>query len=358
MLFIQLAVVSLVSCIPATANTVAVATAPATSNTVLAFAETKSVGVLAPQEVLANVQSIRKSVMKADKQAIIAIFTTKTESQMHQIVSQYKASYGVDLDDMIKRNTMGDFEYLAVGLTKSAVEFDAAVVHDAIYGFGTDEDALIETLVGRTNAEIEAIKAEYKEKYSKDMVKDVSSDLGGKLRRFFTSVIQGRRDPEGVTQNVDADVQALYADGQKRWFGTESSTFFDILNTRSVAHVRLVLEAYKAAYKNKSLEQVIKWKFGGHMESALLAQIHSIQDRTAFIASEIERSMHGLGTNEKKLMRLVVRYRNTESMDQLKKAFPAMYAKQYKTKEVSLYDRVKGDTSGNLQKGLLAIIGK
>lgn len=72
--------------------------------------------------------------------------------------------YLQDLIDNIKSELSGDFEKVIVGLLMTPAEFDAFSVRSAVKGLGTDEDALVEVLASRTNAEMEAMKISYKKR--------------------------------------------------------------------------------------------------------------------------------------------------------------------------------------------------
>jgi hypothetical protein len=100
--------------------------------------------------------------------------------------------------------------------------FDAESVRDAVAGFGTDEEELIEVLAGRTNAELHAIKQAYHELFKRDLERDVANDLGGDMKRFFIGLVQGQRDETGQVLDVNGDVQQLYSAGAGRW-GTDGT---------------------------------------------------------------------------------------------------------------------------------------
>ena len=61
---------------------------------------------------------------------------------------------------MIERYTSGNYEDLLEGLLEGASmeEYLAKKLHEAMDGVGTDEDAVLETLISSTNEEIAAIK--------------------------------------------------------------------------------------------------------------------------------------------------------------------------------------------------------
>ena len=61
----------------------------------------------------------------------------------------------------MKSNLGGNFEDAIVGLMYTSAEYDASELRRAMAGAGTDEQALIEILCSRNNAQIKAIVEAY-----------------------------------------------------------------------------------------------------------------------------------------------------------------------------------------------------
>ena len=61
--------------------------------------------------------------------------------------------------------------------------YDVELAHKALAGLGTNEILLTELILGRSAAEIKLLIKAYKDKYDKDLVSDVMSDLSGKVER-------------------------------------------------------------------------------------------------------------------------------------------------------------------------------
>jgi hypothetical protein len=86
-----------------------------------------------------------------DKTALVNIMGKKSSDQAQQVAQAYKGAYGEDLIHRIKKETSGTLEDALVACCTPIWELDAKAVHDAIKGFGTDEDLLIEAIGGKTN---------------------------------------------------------------------------------------------------------------------------------------------------------------------------------------------------------------
>ncbi|KAJ3046828.1 hypothetical protein HK097_000480 [Rhizophlyctis rosea] len=283
-----------------------------------------------------------------DEKALIEVLCKRTPLQAPQIAQQFKAQFGRDLVKDIKSETSGNFGRVMERLAMPLPDVDAWELHDAMAGFGTNDDTLIEILTGRTNAEIWAIKQAYRARYGKDLESDIRGDTSAYFKKILVALVQGMRDETGSYMDVNGDVEQLYRAGVGR-MGTDETTFIQILATRSENHLRAVFAAYQNKY-HEDMERVIKKEFSGDIENALLSIVQSIQNRPMYVAKLFEKAMAGMGTKDNKLIRLTVRHRDPQVMGQVKGAYYQMYGK-------TLYSRVKGETSGDYEKALLAMIG-
>lgn len=71
-------------------------------------------------------------------------------------------------------------------------------------------------------------------------------------------------------------------------------------------------------------EQAIKNEFSGDAKDGLLAVVRTIRNKTDFFARRLNKSMKGLGTNDRQLIRLVVT-RSEVDMGDIKNAYQAKY---------------------------------
>ncbi|KAJ3298416.1 hypothetical protein HK104_010746 [Borealophlyctis nickersoniae] len=306
---------------------------------------------LSPAEADRDAEKLRKAMkgIGTDEKALIDVLCRRTPLQGPQITQAYKNHYGRDLAKDIKSETSGNFERLLVLLTMPLPEVDATELHESMKGLGTDEDALIEILAGRTNAEIWAIKQAYRVKYGQDLEHVVRSETSGHFGKVLTVLLQGMRDenPQS-TANVAADVDALYRAGAAK-LGTDESMFISILCQRSEHHLRAVFQAYQQRF-GEALEKVVRKEFSGDIERILVGLVQSIENRARYVAILFEKSMSGIGTNDNKLIRLAVRHRDPAVMAQIKQAYSQMYGK-------TLGRRIEGETSGDYGRALVILVG-
>jgi hypothetical protein len=230
--------------------------------------------------------------------------------------------------------------------------YEVTLLHDSIRRLGTDEELLVEALALKSNAEMTTLKQEYQIEYQRDLGNDINGDTSGDVKRFFVAMIAGSRDETGSTSTVDSDVDALYAAANpNRWLfgiGTDESVFINVLTSKSYEHLAAVSQAYSAKH-GKAFTDVIKEEFSGTIQKVLVAFVEAFEDYPAYLANRLERTMKGLGTNEKRLDSLVRRIRTTGRMGLVKDAYLKKYGE-------SLVERVKGDTSMLHRTELIALI--
>ncbi|OUM62923.1 hypothetical protein PIROE2DRAFT_10672 [Piromyces sp. E2] len=272
-----------------------------------------------------------------------------TPYQMNQIINCYKSMCNQNLESAVKNVTSGNFGKLCVALSKTTLDYDVWCLHEAIKGLGTDDDCLIEILVGRSNTDIVAMNKAYKIAYNKSLEDDVKGDTSGDYRTTLVSLLQGNRNETNIQRDVESDVDALYKAGEGK-IGTTESTFITILTNRSYSHLRMVFDKYQQKYTH-SMEKVIDSEFSGNIKKTLGGIVKTTTNLSEYVAKQFENSMKGAGTKDSKLIRLAVRYREPALMKKIKEDYVKLYNKP-------LAKRIEGETRGDYRKLLLMCIGE
>jgi len=288
--------------------------------------------------------------MGTDEKAIIAVLAHRTSQQRLEISRSFKAAFGKDLIKDLKSELSGNLETIVLAMMQERSHYEAECLRKAMKGIGTDETVLIEVLCTRTNSEIQHIKASYTELYKRDLEGDIQSETSGHLRRLFVSVLQACR-PENTPVDmarVKADAEALRAAGVGK-IGTDESKFNEVLITRSFAHLRAVFREY-ATLTGSDILRTLEHEMSGDIKGGMKAIVHSVIDRPSFFADRIYKSMHGAGTDDDSLIRLVVT-RSEVDMVEIKQAFLTNHKK-------TLAKMISDDCSGDYKRMLVAIVGE
>ncbi|KAG7506479.1 annexin A4-like [Solea senegalensis] len=300
---------------------------------------------------LRDVEVLRKAMkgFGTDENAIIELLGSRTNKQRVPMVAAYKTTYGKDLMHDLKSELTGNFEKLVLAMMKSHAQFDASELREAIKGAGTDEACLIEILSSRSNAEIHEINKIYKAEYGKTLEDSISSDTSGHFRRLLVSLCQGNRD-ERPTVDISLakqDAQKLHAAGENK-VGTDESQFNAILCARSKPHLQAVFHEYQQMC-GRELEKSICREMSGNVEDGMVAVVKCIKNTPAYFAGRLHKAMHGAGTKDRTLIRVMVSRSEIDMLD-IRQEYMKKYGK-------SLYAHISDDTSGDYKKLLLKLCG-
>nr|XP_022917581.1 annexin B10-like isoform X1 [Onthophagus taurus] len=284
-----------------------------------------------------------------DEDIIIDILTTRSNNQRQAIANYFKNDLERDLIDDLKSELGGHFEDVIVALIMPPTEYLCRELNRAMDGAGTDEETLIEIICSRENGEICKIVDTYESVYERPLTEHMCSETGGELRRLLTLILTGTRDDSKIINAEEAKekAQALYEAGEGRW-GTHESTFSAILAHENFKQLRLIFDEYKNISGN-TIEQALKHELDGDYLDALLTIVECIQSPPAYFAQRLYKAMHGLGTDDKTLIRIIVS-RSEIDLEQIKEEFERQY-----NKTLTSYVE-QGETGGDYKKALLAII--
>ncbi|KAK3604062.1 hypothetical protein CHS0354_004725 [Potamilus streckersoni] len=138
-----------------------------------------------------------------DENALNNVLCYRSNPQRQEIASVYKNMFGKDLVKDIRSETSGNFFTTLKALLMRPAEYDAYQLRKAMKGLRTDKEVLIEILCTSSNAQITEIIKVYKEKFNRDLEKDVESSTSGDFRSFLISlVLANRSDSKEVDHNM------------------------------------------------------------------------------------------------------------------------------------------------------------
>lgn len=233
------------------------------------------------------------------------------------------------------------------GTVKPSANFsasaDAEVLHKAMKGLGTDEDAILQLVTARSNAQRQEIKATYKTLYGKDLIGDLKGELGGKFETLIVAL---------MTPPITYDVTSLR--NAIKGAGTDEKVLVEILASRTSQQVKQIIAAYKQEYDD-DLEKDIMGDTSGHFERLLVILLQANR-QTSIQSESIESDAQALfkageqkfGTDEQSFVTIL----GNRSAEHLRKVFDAYM----KLSGYEIEESIKRETSGSLKDLLLAVV--
>lgn len=194
-----------------------------------------------------------------DEKTLIRVLATKDPHQMAAIRDAFTRLHRRNLEADVKSETSGWLETGLLSLVRGPLGHDVHLLRDAMSGIGTKEAVLNDVLLGRSNADINAIKSEYMRVFRRRLEDDVRGDLSMKTERHFMIVLSAQRAEDSVPVNqadIDRDVSDLYAATEAK-LGTDEIKVCSILSLRNDNQIRAIAYTYQQKYA-RSLEEVLR----------------------------------------------------------------------------------------------------
>ena len=285
-----------------------------------------------------------------DKKAVVDITVNRTNAQRLQIKEAYKASYGRDLIKDLKSELHNHLEDAVVALFTDPIEYDADELRAAMKGLGTNEDTLIEIICSRPPHVLKAIIAKFKEKYNRDLEKDVKSETSGTLRKLLIALLQCSRSTNTTPNQAQCAqiAQEIYNAGEKK-LGTDESIFNKYFCTLSPHELAAVSREYHKLTGHTILQAIDK-EFSGDSKKTLRTIVYATLSPSEYFATRVNYAVKGLGTKDHILIRVLVT-RSEIDMPQIKQYYKQLYGKD-------MVQAVKSDISGDYQKLMVGLIEK
>ncbi|KAH0493399.1 hypothetical protein TgHK011_000071 [Trichoderma gracile] len=227
-------------------------------------------------DTAADIEVLRKAMkgMGCDERALIRVFASPKYQHplaLQQLRDDYNARFVRDLDGDIKGETKGEFEDVLLALLRGPLAHDVFTLVKALDRAGTDEEALMDVLLCRSNADVSAIVAEFRHVTGRNLIDVIKDDVDANLFRLYSMVLSATCT-EDAAPVVPADIEAKVTELQRATEGTVGANTIavaQILTSANAAQLRAMSGAYHAKY-HRSLQDVIEREFRGDMEDALL----------------------------------------------------------------------------------------
>lgn len=286
-----------------------------------------------------------------DEKALIAILSKKDPIQINTIRTQYDQRLMKSMVKELEKETSGYFKQGLVEIARGPLMSDVNNLMEAMKGMGTKEVILDDILIGRSNADIAAIKAQYQKSFNRSLESDLRSDLSAATEQMYMMIVAGRRNEDSYPVNHQEIEQAVteLQNNMGGFVGKNAVQVCQVLTSKNDAQLKAISVAYEQRF-HKSLDGVLKSSFSGHMEDALRLLVHRAKNRAEAEAVRLEESMAGMGTKDELLVQRVVRCHWDRNF---MNAVSAEYKRVYKK---DLVKRIEGETRGDYERLLVACV--
>uniref|UniRef100_A0A2H1W009 Annexin n=1 Tax=Spodoptera frugiperda TaxID=7108 RepID=A0A2H1W009_SPOFR len=232
-----------------------------------------------------------------------------------------------------------------VGVPNFNATEDAAALRAAMKGFGTDEQAIIDILTTRSNAQRQAIAKAFTHEYGRDIIEDLKSELGG----HFEDVIVALMMPpeEYLCKELNKCMEGM---------GTDEDTLVEILCTRTKPEIAAIVQAYERLYDRPLAEHMCSETSGDFRRLLTLIVTGARDDESGVDPEKAREDAQALydageakwGTDEEVFNRILAH----ESFAQLSQIF-----EEYKNiSGRTIEQAIKAEIDGELKDALSAIV--
>lgn len=293
--------------------------------------------------------------MGCDEKALIRVIAGPKYANpwaMAQLVRDYNGRFIRDLAKDIESETRGDLETTLLALLRGPLENDARILDKALNRLGTDEEALNDVLLCRSNADLRAIQTEYKRIKNRDLLVDIKNDVDDNLFRLYSMILAGTR-AEDAAPVIAAEIDAKITEMQRAtegMIGSNAVAVAQVLSSSSPAQVAAMTEAYQRKY-HRALREVIEKEFRGDMEDALLRMVEGAEDRARADAARLRAPLVRSSRKDALFInRVVALYWDRPRLEAAKAAYKTRYGRP-------LARDVKEILSGDYEDVIRALIG-
>ncbi|XP_067642045.1 annexin B10 [Eurosta solidaginis] len=222
---------------------------------------------------------------------------------------------------------------------------DAQTLRAAMNGLGTDEEAIINLLTARSNAQRQQLKAQFETEFGRDLVDDLKSELGGQFEDVIVAL---------MTPPVEYLCKQLHE--AMAGMGTDEETLVEILCTKTNEEMYEIVAAYEAKYDRPLAEQMCS-ETSGFFRRLLTLIVTGVRDPVGSVdaakALEDAEALYNagetkLGTDEEVFNRIM----SHSSFAQLRLIFDGYKELSGQTIEQA----IKHEMDGALHDAMIAIV--
>ncbi|KAI5608096.1 annexin A6 [Silurus asotus] len=222
---------------------------------------------------------------------------------------------------------------------------DAEALYNAMKGFGSDKEAILDLVTSRSNAQRQDICGAYKTLYGKDLIEDLKYELTGKFERLIVSLMRppAYHDAKEIKDAI-------------KGAGTNERCLIELLASRTNEQIHSMVAAYKDAYGRDMEEDIIE-DTSGHFKKMLVALLQGGRDEDGVVYEDLveEDAQHLYAAGEEKWgtdEAIFIMLLGNRSATHLQLVFD----KYLELTERSIEDSIKSELSGDFERLMLSVV--
>ncbi|CAK9166703.1 unnamed protein product [Ilex paraguariensis] len=279
---------------------------------------------------------------------IIEILAHRNAAQRKLIRETYAATYGEDLLKDLDKELSSDFERAVLLWTLDPSERDSFLANEATKKLTASNWVIMEIACTRSSYDLFKVRQAYHARYKKSLEEDVAYHTKGDFRKLLVPLVSAFRY-EGDDLNMTlakSEAKILHEKISDKAYSDEE--LIRILTTRSKTQLNATLNHYNNHFGN-AVNKDLKTDPEDEYLKLLRATIKCLTCPEKYFEKVLRLAINRLGTDEGALTR-VVATRAEVDMHRIKEEYQ-------RRNSVPLDRAVAGDTSGDYEKMLLALIG-
>ncbi|PIN18932.1 Annexin [Handroanthus impetiginosus] len=295
-------------------------------------------------------QQLKKAFtgLGTDEAAIIGILAHRNGAQRKLIREAYAAAYGEDLLKNLEKELSGDFLHAMLLWTLDRAERDAHLANEATKKMTASNLVIMEIACTRSSHDLFKVRQAYHARYKKSLEEDVAYHTNGDFRKLLVPLVSAFRYEGDEVDIALAKSEAKILQEKISHKAYVDEELIRILTTRSKAQINATLNQYNDHFGN-SITKDLKADPKHEYLNFLRATIKCLTSPEKYYEKALRLAINRRGTDESTLTRVVVTQAEV-NMEWIKEEY-------HKRNSVTLEHAIAGDTSGDYEKILLALVG-
>nr|CAD1826216.1 unnamed protein product [Ananas comosus var. bracteatus] len=258
----------------------------------------------------------------------------RTAADRRRIKETYKAMYGEDLVERLRRNHISNpnnemCNILYMWMLEPA-ERDAIVARDAFECSVVNHRALIEIYTRRKTYHLFFTKQAYSVLCKRNLDQDIIGEQNSPSQRILVALAASHRSHhDDVSQHIaKCDAKRLYDAGQRRMGTVDEPVILEMFSKRSIPQLSLAFSSYKHIYGH-DYTNTLKKDCCGEFEDMLRVVVKCIYNPAKYYSKMVDTSMKGPATDKRALTRVILGSIEV-GMEEVKTMYEKGYGKKLK----------------------------